>query len=258
MKNLLIALVFISIIGLIPLDSGPLEAKNSTRNPTIEKKISKYQILFKRINLNGVLAYNVFETAMKGFDNQKHSLTNSDIITIIDFSLPSSEKRMYVIDLKNKKLLFHTIVSHGKNSGDIYATKFSNNYGSFQSSLGYYVTENTYEGRNGYSLVINGLEKNINDQAKARAVVIHGADYCSEAIIKKTGRLGRSQGCPALPRELNTPIINTIKEGSMVFIYADNREYFASSKLLQNRETRILAQTEETSTDEGSKIGRMR
>src|SRR5690606_7790716 len=150
------------------------------------------------------------------------------------FTLPSTEKRMYVLDLKNKKLLFHTLVAHGRNSGEKYATKFSNKHGSLQSSLGFYLTEATYQGGNGYSLRLTGLEHGINDQAMARAVVIHGADYCSEKVIRATGRLGRSYGCPALPRELNEPIIDVIKNGSLLFIYADDEEYMANSRVLRD------------------------
>lgn len=254
-----IFLTFIISVVLIsnkPSDNQKTKFVHNTKEKSVEK-LSKNQLLFNEINLRGKLNFSVFEIAMNGYENLKQSLYNSDIITIIDFSLPSTEKRMYVIDLKNKKLLFHTIVSHGKNSGDVYATMFSNRHGSHQSSLGFYVTENTYQGRNGYSLVINGLEKNINDQAKPRAVVIHGANYCNENVIRNTGRLGRSYGCPALPRELNTPIINTIKEGSMLYIYADNQEYFASSKIFKNIERTMLAQQEDNIEDVKS-FGTMR
>jgi len=176
---------------------------------------------------------------------------NKDILTVVDFTLPSTEKRMYVLDLKNKKLLFHTIVAHGRNSGEKYATRFSNKHGSLQSSLGFYLTDATYQGGNGYSLRLVGLESDINDQAMARAVVIHGADYCSEDVIRTTGRLGRSYGCPALPRELNKPIIDAIKNGSLLFVYAGNDEYLTNSKVLKNNidnpsET-LLAQREHNS-----------
>ena len=207
---------------------------------------SPIEQLYEDIELHKVLKYDVFELAMQGFNSLEFS--NRDVISIIDFSLPSTDKRMYVIDLKNKKLLYHTIVSHGRNTGENYAVNFSNKHGSFQSSLGFYRTENTYMGSNGYSLVINGLEKGINDQAKARAVVIHGADYCSESVIQSTGRLGRSYGCPALPRSLNKPIVNTIKNGTMLFIYADNKQYFAQTKLI-NKSKDMLAQSKALDID---------
>lgn len=246
MKQKIILSLFILAITFFSLKSSTsekTEIKNTPSNP--KEELSEAKKLYQDIDLKGKLNYNVFELALNGFNNMKYYFKNTDIITVIDFSLPSTAKRMYVIDLKNKKLLFETIVSHGKNSGDIFATDFSNNLNSHQSSLGFYVTENTYIGRNGYSLVIDGLEKNINSNAKKRAVVIHGADYCNESIIRNTGRLGRSYGCPALPRELNKPIINTIKDGSMLFIYADDKEYLASSKMLAKKDNSMLAQKED-------------
>ena len=128
--------------------------------------------------------------------------------------------------------MYWTLLAHGRNSGENFATSFSNRSGSYQSSLGFFRTAETYNGGNGYSLRLDGLEKGINDKARPRAVVIHGADYCSEDFIRSTGRLGRSFGCPALPQELNKPIINTIKDGSLLFIYADKPEYYSLSKVL--------------------------
>lgn len=194
-------------------------------------KTNPVQELYESLNVGHIIKWEAFDEAMQGY--QQLNPKNKNIITIIDFTLPSTDKRMYVIDLKAKKLLYHTIVSHGRNSGEKYATSFSNRHGSFQSSLGFYVTEGTYMGGNGYSLRLDGLEKGINDQAKPRAIVIHGADYCSQDVIRSTGRLGRSYGCPALPRELNKPIINTIKDGSLVYIYANNKQYLASTKMVK-------------------------
>ncbi|MBK1442090.1 murein L,D-transpeptidase catalytic domain family protein [Parapedobacter sp. ISTM3] len=202
------------------------------------------------MNLQSILDYEAFEQAMIGY--KTIPAKNKDILTVIDFTRPSTEKRMYVLDMKNKKMLFHTIVSHGRNSGGKYATKFSNKHGSLQSSLGFYLTDATYQGGNGYSLRLTGLERGINDQAMARAVVIHGADYCSEDVIRATGRLGRSYGCPALPRALNRPIIDTIKNGSLLFIYAGSEEYMANSSVLKNHERQrsktMLAQNEKASS----------
>lgn len=205
-----------------------------------EDSISMAERLYKEINLEGTLKYEAFEMAINGYQNM--SFKNRDIISVIDFTLPSTDKRMVIIDLKEKKVLFHTIVSHGKNSGEKYATSFSNKHGSYQSSLGFYKTMNTYQGGNGYSLVLDGLEKGINDQAKSRAVVIHGADYSSQAVINATGRLGRSYGCPALPRDVTKPIINTIKDGTMLFIYANNKQYLSQSKIFNKPSTSLIAQ----------------
>jgi hypothetical protein len=189
------------------------------------------EMLLTELELEKDLGIAAFEKAFKGY----HTLLDrkKELLTVIDFSKPSTEERMFVIDMKAKKVLYRTIVSHGRNSGGNYATEFSNRHGSFQSSLGFYLTGETYMGGNGYSLYINGLEKDINDQARARAVVIHGADYCSYDFIKRTGRLGRSYGCPALPRAVNKEIINTIKEGSVLFIYAENEQYAMNSSVLR-------------------------
>lgn len=206
----------------------------------IEKKAESTQImlptdenrwLYEQMKLDGLLRYDAFKSAYEGY--KKLNKNNNPFLTVIDFSLPSTEKRMYVLDLSKKKILFVTYVSHGRNSGENYATSFSNRDGSYQSSLGFYRTDKTYNGGNGYSLQLDGLEKGINDRARQRAIVIHGADYCNENIINSVGRLGRSYGCPALPRELTKPIIDTIKGGSLLFIYADHPEYLANSSVLK-------------------------
>ncbi|MFC7670715.1 murein L,D-transpeptidase catalytic domain family protein [Hymenobacter humi] len=132
-------------------------------------------------------------------------------LAVIDFDLPSSEKRFWVLDLAANRVLYRSLVAHGNNSGQLEATQFSNLNGSNASSLGFYVTGSEYVGKHGRSLRLNGLDPGFNDQAAARAIVVHGADYVSEAFIKQTGRLGRSQGCPALPLELFAPIIDTLK-----------------------------------------------
>lgn len=146
---------------------------------------------------------------------------NNDIITIIDFNLPSDKKRLWTIDVNSGKVLIHSLVAHGKNSGIKKAQKFSNTPQSFQSSLGFYLTANSYFGKHGYSLRLKGIEKDINDKAFERAIVVHSADYVSEDFIKANGRLGRSYGCPALPKHINKKFINTTKEGSLLFIYHD-------------------------------------
>ncbi len=179
------------------------------------------------MQLDNIISFNAFEQAMKGYNQIKNK--NREILTLIDFTKPSTDQRLYVIDMQKKKLLFTSHVSHGRNSGENYATSFSNKNGSYQSSLGFYLTENTYLGKNGYSLILNGLEKGINDRAKERAIVIHGAPYANPSIIPSTGRLGRSLGCPALPEKVSKSIIDTIKGGSVLYIYADNKKYSEQS-----------------------------
>ncbi|TCV05353.1 L,D-transpeptidase-like protein [Sphingobacterium alimentarium] len=253
MKKTKLLLMLMTLVGSITIISQTAATYYQTTSLTdsinspiplvksdLKETKSAAELLYEEIGLSGKLNFDAFDQAMIGYESLEFK--NKDIITVIDFTLPSTEKRMYVIDLKNKKLLYHTIVSHGRNSGEKYATAFSNRHGSYQSSLGFYSTANTYYGGNGYSLVLDGLEKGINDQAKARAVVIHGADYCSQSVINNTGRLGRSYGCPALPREVTKPIINTIKNGSMVYIYADNQNYMNASRVMKSAKTTLLAQ----------------
>lgn len=227
MRTIIFSITFLFLCALtIPLGN----ASTNKNLPVSEVQSNETELIYEKMNLKGLIDFNAFESAYLGYkklNNNKNSL-----LTIIDFNLPSTDKRMYVLDLSKEEVLYVTYVAHGRNSGDNYATSFSNKSGSYQSSLGFYRTAETYNGGNGYSLKLDGLEKGINDLARPRAVVIHGADYCSEKFIKSTGRLGRSFGCPALPRELTKPIIETIKEGSLLFIYADKPEYYSLSEVL--------------------------
>jgi hypothetical protein len=174
----------------------------------------------------------IFELAYSGWEKMDKEL-KSPLLTIIDFSLASTIRRLWIIDLNEKAILLNSVVAHGRNSGELMASKFSNRPESFQSSLGFYKTGETYIGKHGYSLRLDGLEKGVNDQARNRAIVIHGADYASEAFAKINGRLGRSLGCPALPTELSTKAINLIKDGSLLFVFAKNENYLENSPLLQ-------------------------
>ncbi|TAJ14554.1 hypothetical protein DMA11_04800 [Marinilabiliaceae bacterium JC017] len=182
------------------------------------------------------LADNVLQYALKGqaYLQEKNQLINDSIITIVDFSKPSKEKRLYIIDVKNTKLLLQTYVAHGKNTGLQYAKKFSNIKHSLQSSLGFYKTSETYQGKHGYSLRIDGLEKGRNDKARERAIVIHGANYVSEKYIQKYGRLGRSFGCPALSYEISKEVIDLIKNGSCLFLYHPSLSYSNDTSIKLN------------------------
>ena len=142
-----------------------------------------------------------------------------DLLTVIDYSLPSTKPRLWVLDLANGKVLFRELVAHGQGSGDNYATRFSNQPDSHQSSLGLFLTGGTYTGGNGYSLKLRGLESGVNDLAESRYIVMHGAWYVSPEHARSHGRLGRSWGCPALPQESAGPVIDTIKDGSFLFVY---------------------------------------
>jgi hypothetical protein len=182
------------------------------------------------------LSKQAYDYAMKGFKSLllMGKLTNDSIISIVDFSLSSAKKRLFVIDLKNYKVLYNTYVAHGRNSGAEFAKQFSNNPKSNKSSLGFYITGETYDGEHGYSLHLEGEEKGINDNAYKRAIVMHCADYVNENYIKSKGYIGRSLGCPAIPKKVYKPIINEIKDGSCLFLYSPNNYYISHSAFLQN------------------------
>lgn len=187
--------------------------------------------LYQSMQLEGVVNWQAFRQAVTGYYRIEGK--RREVLTLIDFSLPSTAKRLFVFDMAQHRLLYSSVVAHGKNSGENYATSFSNEYGSYKSSLGFYLTASTYQGRNGYSLILDGLEKGINDRARERAIVVHGAAYANPAVASRGGRLGRSFGCPALPQELSRPIIDAIKGGSVMYIYADKPEYLAQSTVLK-------------------------
>jgi len=189
-----------------------------------------YREVYSELNLEEMgLKRSVFEYALKGLG--KYQFTKP-ILSIVDLSQPSSQKRLYVIDLVERRLLFHTYVSHGRNSGELLARDFSNTNSSYKSSLGFYQTMQTYQGKHGLSLKLRGLEKGFNDNAYDRAIVIHGADYVCEDFIRRTGRLGRSQGCPAVSNELSKPIIQAIKGGSCLFVYSPDQTYLKGSSFI--------------------------
>ncbi|TVM06945.1 murein L,D-transpeptidase catalytic domain family protein [Vreelandella aquamarina] len=167
---------------------------------------------------------------------------NAERLAVIDYSLPSSEPRMWVFDLEQHELLFEELVSHGQGSGDALAEEFSNTPDSHQSSLGLFRTMNSYYGSNGYSLRLEGLEPTVNDLAFERAIVIHGADYVSEDFITQTGRLGRSHGCPAVRTDVTYPLIDSIKEEQYVFAYSPDPVFLAESTYLNCNNDAQMAQ----------------
>jgi hypothetical protein len=183
---------------------------------------------------NTGLSREAFDLALKGYNNllKKRLVRNKNILTVIDFSKPSNQKRLYVIDLKRKKVLLQSLVAHGRNSGFEYATDFSNEIDSHKSSLGFYITLNTYSGDHGYALKLKGCEKGFNNKAYDRAIVIHGSEYVTEQFLKSNGYLGRSFGCPALPEKINKKVIDVIKNGSCLFLYHPTKKYLLTSPVL--------------------------
>ncbi|MCC5792998.1 MAG: murein L,D-transpeptidase catalytic domain family protein [Legionellaceae bacterium] len=169
-------------------------------------------------------------TAYKNADLQ--GAVKKELLTVIDYSLPSAKERMWIFDLQKNKLLYKLNVAHGKNSGVVVPHHFSNKNASKESSLGTFVTKDTYIGSKGYSLNLQGLEKGFNDRAYARRVVMHGAWYVESEFIKKMGRAGRSWGCPSIAQSLAKPVINTIKGGSVIFAYYPDKEYLRKSEFV--------------------------
>jgi hypothetical protein len=193
--------------------------------------------------------FDVFQQAMTGYTQLRNSkkVSEKEILTIIDFRRPSNEKRLWVIDLKQRKIVYHSLVAHGRNSGELFSEQFSNKNNSLQSSLGFYLTGSTYIGKHGVSLKLHGVEAGFNDQAENRHIVIHGADYVSEKYIKKVGRLGRSQGCPAVPMELHKELIQHIAGNTCLFIYYPDKDYLENTTFKYSVDTASFLATNKAS-----------
>ncbi|XOV92951.1 MAG: murein L,D-transpeptidase catalytic domain family protein [Bacteroidota bacterium] len=181
--------------------------------------------------------FDLFELGLIGHFNLKESgkILSKDIITLIDFRVSSNNRRLWIVDLNQNKVMFQTVVSHGKNTGEEFARNFSNTIHSNKSSLGLYITGEKYYGKHGLSLRLDGQEAGFNDNARQRAVVIHGASYATRDFAKAYGRLGRSFGCPAIPKKYHKEMINLISDKSTLFIYYPSTDYLQNSKFL-NRE----------------------
>jgi hypothetical protein len=217
-----------------PLRSASIAKKNST----IDYSASSFEFarcLYKTGEFSKYgLSQKAFEYAWKGYQYllKKGKVQRSDILSICDFSQSSRNKRLYIIDINDPKVLINTYVAHGRNSGKEYACSFSNAPESHKSSLGFYITRTTYYGDHGISLKIDGVEKGINDRASSRHIVIHGSDYLGELFMQNNLFNGRSFGCPAVPADEIEEVITTIKEGSCLFIYHPSRAYLKKSKIL--------------------------
>jgi len=210
---------------------------DSTTKTTSSEEHENASALYTDLHLHEAgMNQEVFTSALHGMEklNTEGAIKKDDIITIIDFSQPSSQKRLYVIDLNSERILFNTLVAHGRNTGTLWAKSFSNKASSLKSSPGFYTTAETYTGNDGYSLRLDGQEKNINDNARARTVVMHGAPYVDQSAVNAMGYLGRSWGCPAVPESQHRAIINTIKGGTCLFIYSPETNYLERSTLINS------------------------
>lgn len=204
---------------------------------TSEKKLVAFEAaqLYEDMQLkDSGLNEKALEYALLGYHRlvKLHRLQKTDVLSVCDFSQPSSSRRMYVLDLQNRRVLYRTYVAHGMGSGREYANSFSNVPDSYKSSLGFYVTRDTYFGSNGLSLRIIGMEKGFNDKANARSIVIHGANYVSERVLHKYGVMGTTFGCPAVPEEMASQIIPVLKNGTCFFIFYPSTRYLAASKMI--------------------------
>lgn len=217
------------------------DSTKTTTNPVLlaENKILSFEEktvqLYNEIEAGVYSLPNLdaFKVALQGYSQlESQGKVLNKVLTIVDFSFSSTKERMWVIDMENKKVVLQTLVSHGMNSGQEFAQYFSNENESFKSSLGFFITGETYTGKHGLSLKLDGQEYGLNHNARERSVVVHGAEYVSKSFIKRQGFLGRSQGCPAVAPEVATNLINTIKNKSVLFIYHPTRTYVTKSKLV--------------------------
>nr|WP_314656852.1 murein L,D-transpeptidase catalytic domain family protein [uncultured Fusobacterium sp.] len=209
-------------------------------NLNIKKKFSDLEIrtMYRDLSLNDKVSFSCFNNAIHGLekieDLEIFDNSNNNLLVVVDYTKPSTEERLFIIDLRKKQLLISSLVTHGRGTGDLYATNFSNKNNSYSTSSGFYLTGNIYNGKHGESLVLYGLEKGKNDNAKKRTIVMHSAYYANKAFAEKYGRLGRSKGCLALPTDLNSKIINLISDGVVLYVHTnfdENKEY-DFSKLL--------------------------
>lgn len=208
---------------------------SSAKSAEVKMVINEAVILYDYMSLEKAgLDEKAFEYAWRGYHNllKKGLIRKKSVLSICDFSQSSCSKRMYVIDVRHKKLLYRTFVAHGQNSGAEYATSFSNKPDSYKSSLGFYITKKTYFGRNGLSLRIDGVDTGYNDMACRRNIVLHGSSYVSTRYMKDFGTLGTSLGCPAVPSAMSPRIIRTVKNGSCLFIYHPTPTYLENSSII--------------------------
>ncbi len=232
MKNMILCVLVFLLSAYSP--SGVIAHTNETEPSTERAHLLNEHtyLLYKQINFTPgeELNFDVFRLAYHGYLNLKNEgKLHRNLLTICDFSLESTRNRLWIIDLDKKEVVFHTLVAHGQKSGENFATAFSNKMNSHQSSIGFYITGEPYQGKHGLSLRLHGMDPQYNSAALERGIVVHGADYVAEDFIQNHRRLGRSWGCPAVPNKLSQPIIETIQNGSCLFVYYPDQKYLSSS-----------------------------
>lgn len=228
-------LVLIFILSTFLYFSNAQTGLSKERQLALKKAELNIKELYNELNATQYdLSFTAFRYAYIGYQTMKkqHRLNNKELFSIIDFTKDCNSKRFYTIDLEKMKIVYYTYVAHGKKSGERMATSFSDAVESNKSSIGFYITGNTYNGGNGYSLMLHGDEKGYNSNLAKRSVVVHAADYANEDYIARNGRMGRSLGCPALPENIYKQVIETIKEKTMIFAYYNDAKYLKTSKYL--------------------------
>ena len=241
-KTSLVALFLLCSIsslraGTIYHNTAKAEAQRAAKRAETRMILATATIIYDEMDLeDSGLSRKAFESAWTGYYKLKKKglLRRTNILSICDFSQSSSNQRLYVIDVHNRRLLYRTYVAHGINSGSAFAASFSNRMESCKSSLGFYVTSTAYNGANGLSLRIDGLDRGFNDNARKRSIVIHGAGYVSPRILQKYGVMGTTFGCPAIPTDMTSQIIPVVKNGSCFFIYYPSKKYLAQSPVLNS------------------------
>lgn len=228
-------LVLIFILSTFLYFSNAQTGLSKERQLALKKAELNIKELYSELNAAQYdLSFTAFRYAYIGYQTMKkqHRLNNKELFSIIDFTKDCNSKRFYTIDLEKMKIVYYTYVAHGKKSGERMATSFSDVVESNKSSIGFYITGSTYNGGNGYSLMLHGDEKGYNSNLAKRSVVVHAADYANEDYIARNGRMGRSLGCPALPENIYKQVIETIKEKTMIFVYYNDAKYLKTSKYL--------------------------
>ena len=239
MRKSTLTLTFLLMVILTSFSNEEVIDEKPEKVPVFS--IEQYAVqLYECVN-DADIKVDAFTIALKGYYNllSTNQLLNKKYLTIIDMSLSSNEERFYVIDMETQELVCKSLVAHGRNTGEEFASNFSNKGSSYQTSLGFYVTAETYDGKRGFSMKLDGLEYS-NSNARDRGIIIHGADYVSNKFIEENGRLGRSLGCPSLPTGSFTEVVEMLKEGSCLFVYYPQKYYLSKSKLVNLTDDYLL------------------